>query len=564
MKIIKKFSPNEKDLKESAVQTELMKDFPPIYKERNPEVLAELIAGFVKESGGIIVDDDTPNVPDEAPLQVRGKRTLTVAGSEATCAQTKKKSKNDKSEAQPDSSSAPISKRKRGKGESSITKDAASEADALDWDAKAVEPKAKKQQLTRDEIFCPMFVLTPEMAKQADEQARTLLEERKKEKAKLKAARDAKLQSIGLDGCDEFYMEKLAEIKQIVDSVEQLAMKETKDMLEKIPEASEADASEASPKVTQTSDSPLIIPTHISPSNEYDHDDIPLGQRMKKLHKPSSQSQQTTNQPPLQEEQTSAAAECSEDPEEPKTSNLPRCDSPSNLFSLERHLGGEITKTPEKATTSVPEQTDVVNQQQPEPIQQTTPEPPSTSTKTQTSTPTQTSTKLQIILEFVVESVAEESVQVTESETTISITDPSLTNNQPATTNDQPSSSIIHTTKPSNPNLMESEYLEAELQQLVQLRRSPTLKVAYQDRWATLKARASKLLDSVSKKCIKIQDAAYMHRFSSVHLIEEDQAPLYLANTPYFPESDYMTREAKLFKLLKEKVKKEQEAAKAR
>jgi len=40
MKIIKKFSPNEKDLKESAVQTELMKDFPPISKERNPEVLA--------------------------------------------------------------------------------------------------------------------------------------------------------------------------------------------------------------------------------------------------------------------------------------------------------------------------------------------------------------------------------------------------------------------------------------------------------------------------------------------------------------------------------------------
>jgi len=213
----------------------------------------------------------------------------------------------------------------------------------------------------------------------------------------------------------------------------------------------------------------------------------------------------------------------------------------------------------------------VVNKQQPEPIQQTTPEPPSTSTQTQTSTPTQTSTKLQIIPEFVVESVAEEFVQVTESETTVSITDPSLTNNQPATTNDQPSSSTIQTTKPSNPNLPESEYLEAEmleisteLQQLVQLRRSPTLKVAYQDRWATLKARASELLDSVSKKCIKIQDAAYMHRFSSVHLIEEDQAPLYLSNTPYFLESDYMTREAKLLKLLKEKVKKEQEAAKAR
>jgi len=241
---------------------------------------------------------------------------------------------------------------------------------------------------------------------------------------------------------------------------------------------------------------------------------------------------------------------------------------PSAAVTVPKHTS---TKTPEKATTSVPKKTDVVNKQQPEPIQQTTPEPPSTSTQTQTSTPTQTSTKLQIILEFVVESVAEESVQVTESETTVSITDPSLTNNQPATTNDQPSSSTIQTTKPSKSNLLESEYLEAEmleisteLQQLVQLRRSPTLKVAYQDRTATLKARASELLDSVSKKCIKIQSAAYMHRFSSVHMIEEDQAPLYLANTPYFPESDYMTREAKLFKLLKEKVKKEQEAAKAR
>ena len=72
-------------------------------------------------------------------------------------------------------------------------------------------------------------------------------------------------------------------------------MKEAKDMLEKIPEASEvapqsatvAEASEASPKVTQTSDLPFIIPTHISPSNESDHDDIPLGQRMKSLPKTS-------------------------------------------------------------------------------------------------------------------------------------------------------------------------------------------------------------------------------------------------------------------------------------
>jgi len=35
MKIIRKFSPNKKDLKESAVQTELMRDFPPISKKGN-------------------------------------------------------------------------------------------------------------------------------------------------------------------------------------------------------------------------------------------------------------------------------------------------------------------------------------------------------------------------------------------------------------------------------------------------------------------------------------------------------------------------------------------------
>jgi len=238
------------------------------------------------------------------------------------------------------------------------------------------------------------FVMTPEMAREAQKQIDGMMAVRKKEKAALKAARNAKLQSIGIDGCDEFYLEKLAEVKQIVDSVEQFAVKEAEEMLEKIPEASEAapesatvaEASEASAKVTQTSHLPFIILTHISPSNESDHDDIPLGQRMKKLHKPSPQPQQTISQLPLQAEQSSAAVEGSEAPEEPNSCDLPKCDSPSNLFSLERHLGGEITKTPQKATKSVPKKIDLVNQQQPKPTHQTTPKQTSTSTPTQTQT----------------------------------------------------------------------------------------------------------------------------------------------------------------------------------
>jgi len=52
-------------------------------------------------------------------------------------------------------------------------------------------------------------------------------------------------------------------------------------------------------------------------------------------------------------------------------------------------LGGEITKTPEKATTSVPEQTDVVNQQPEQPHQ---PSPKQTIISTPTPTQPEKST----------------------------------------------------------------------------------------------------------------------------------------------------------------------------
>ena len=202
--------------------------------------------------------------------------------------------------------------------------------------------------------------MTPEMSKRVDEHAKKLLEEQKKKKEEYLAARDARLKSIGMDSCEEFYVQKLAEVKQIADKVEQEAVKEAKEMLEQIQGTSEAGASkdapksaalestivvessEASAKVIQTSDLPVTIPSPPSPSNYSNHNEMPLGQRMKMLPKPSQQPQQTTKQTPLQEGQSSVAAEGSEDPEEPNTSDLPQYDSPSNLFSLERHLGGEI------------------------------------------------------------------------------------------------------------------------------------------------------------------------------------------------------------------------------
>jgi len=325
MKIIKKFSPNEKDLKESTAPTKLMTNFPPIYQKGNSEALAKLVADYAKESG-IRMDTEALATVAEVRLQARRKRTATDAGSEASGAQTKK-SRKDKSEASnPDNTSAPTPKRKRR--EASLVNSQEKLEEARKRRAKEMSDFKKKYE-TSD------FVMTPEDAREAQKQLERMLAERKKEKAALKAARDEKLQSIGIDASNDYFMEKLAEVRQIAGSVKKQVVKEAAEMLEKIPEASEADGSvaasesasvaevsEASAKVIQTSSLPLIIPTPVSPSNDSDLDDVPIGQRMRKLSKPSPQPQQTTPQLPLQAEQSSAAAECTEDPEDPPTSDL--------------------------------------------------------------------------------------------------------------------------------------------------------------------------------------------------------------------------------------------------
>jgi len=209
------------------------------------------------------------------------------------------------------------------------------------------------------------------------------------------------------------------------------------------------------------------------------------------------------------------------------------------------------TKTPEKATKSIPQQIDVVNQ--PEPVAETAvPEPVHASDSEQTvtvtvfepnqqqleqphqpspnqttiytPTPTQPENQNSLqkaIPEPVVETVVSESVQVTESEQTVAITvsEPIQTPTQPsstAITNDQPSSSSSTTQTlqkpPPPPNMMKSEFLDAELlaittevQRLVEQRRSPTLHMTYQEQWNSLQTRVSELLSILSQKCNKIQ-----------------------------------------------------------
>jgi len=167
MKIIKKFSPNEKDLKESSVPSRLMRDFPSISKEDNPKILTGYLAAYAKES-----DDASQRAA------VALARKQKVANSEAT---------------NYDSVAASNHKRKRGKGDSSITQ----EAIKLALEEIEVEEERPSKRQSGVDIVSPMFVVTPEMAKRAKEHADKLTAEKKRKAAQYKLERDEKLKAIG-------------------------------------------------------------------------------------------------------------------------------------------------------------------------------------------------------------------------------------------------------------------------------------------------------------------------------------------------------------------------------
>jgi len=202
------------------------------------------------------------------------------------------------------------------------------------------------------------------------------------------------------------------------------------------------------------------------------------------------------------------------------------------------------SKISQKATKSVPKKIDLVNQQPPKSTQQNNPEPSSIQSKTQTQT--QTQTQEMTIPESVIETVVKESVLDTKSEPSVSIPDSEPTQNLPLTTTDQHSSSSnIQILEQPPINLLESEFIETEvlkiskdMQDLVHLRRVPTLSIDYEDQWASLKNRASELLNVVSHKCIRIQAAELKRHLRALHLTAKAKAPLlFLANAPFYPES---------------------------
>jgi hypothetical protein len=121
-------------------------------------------------------------------------------------------------------------------------------------------------------------------------------------------------------------------------------------------------------------------------------------------------------------------------------------------------------------------------------------------------------------------------------------------------------------------DILESEYIDSELlkilsemQDLVQHRRMIDLPTAYEEQWSSLQKKATDPIEAVSRKCIRIKAAAVRRFFKDLKLAKRARGPrLLLANEPFYSAADYMTREARIFKNLKQKMTKQQEESKAR
>ncbi|RHN51428.1 hypothetical protein MtrunA17_Chr6g0468441 [Medicago truncatula] len=90
MNIIKAFKSDEKDLKPEFVESELMRDFSPISREDNSEVLYQFIKAHFEDSGKIISIASIPEKMGGAPLKVKEKRSRIIKSADAAPPKSKR------------------------------------------------------------------------------------------------------------------------------------------------------------------------------------------------------------------------------------------------------------------------------------------------------------------------------------------------------------------------------------------------------------------------------------------------------------------------------------------
>ncbi|RHN51727.1 hypothetical protein MtrunA17_Chr6g0472081 [Medicago truncatula] len=376
-------------------------------------------------TGEIIRYASIPDKIGGAPLKVKGKRSKNAEKDDVS-APKPKRAKTAKAEGSTASASDEVIQKKRKKepevrdaareaalretviqkkrSRETKVRDAAREAALREED----EPQMKKRKTP---LFTPMVEITSEQEQRAKEVVIEELAKRNELAELYRQQRDEKLKAAGLLEVDSQSVEKASEVQTVL----------LQEVVPRREGTSEAHASESEATI---SDSPKGIPSsshsvdyvHVesdstpsissdSTTSSFDLDDITLSQKYN-IHSKNPSSSSKTNKEPessiyehineLASQRLKATEHLPPDhplnrdsvffkplsvvlpetnPEPEKASEVASTEvsseqpqhqqpsSPSNLSSLEKHLGGEMCLTPQKASETLPEQTVSENQQ---------------------------------------------------------------------------------------------------------------------------------------------------------------------------------------------------------
>lgn len=353
----------------------------------------------------------------------------------------------------------------------------------------------------------------------------------------------------------------------------------------------------------------------VSSSSSDSDDDVPIAQLLRKPVKSHSTSTKTNLKPsqsstyePVGHIKNQKLAELAEQRDRVIDTILRHKPQPLNIQPLNIIIPEDVEPNSEKASETTPEAAASENvvsesphQQSPEPHKPTSPPQPQSPVANidpQLNVQTPTSPQQPPTNPETDSQLNQQPEHTSPNPTPMDIDNPQV-NIQASTStsqiaSDQPSSSTPSqkiTIPESNPgqdlmlsdsdletldqpplDILESEHIDVELlkilsemHDLVDQRRTIDLTNAYEESWASLQNRAAELIEGVKAKCIRIKGASVRRLMENLKQRFRIGNPrLLLTNKPFFSEVDYMTREARMFKLLRQQMAQQQQEAKAR
>jgi hypothetical protein len=263
---------------------------------------------------------------------------------------------------------------------------------------------------------------------------------------------------------------------------------------------------------------------------------------------------------------------------------------PLNIQPLNMIIPENVEPTSEKASETTPEAaasdkvvSESPQQQTPEPHKPSSPQQPPTITETDpqlNQQPEQTLPKPtlmdidthQVNLQASTSTSQINPDQPSSSTQSEQITIPESNPVQDLSLSDSDQPSDLETLEQPPLDILESDYIDddllkilSEIHHLVDQRRTIDLTNAYEEEWASVQKRATEMIEDVRNICIRIKEATVRRFMKDLKQSLRARGPrLLLANKPFFSEADYLTREARMFKLLRQKMAQQQQEAKAR